>query len=443
MAFSLFEVTGVEIEWMIVDRATMNVAPKADLLLQAAAKLPGAVVDPEEDPNVDSNWPGGVDVGPIGWSNELTAHVVEFKTSQPVRSLATLSRDFHSAAKQANALLAPMGLLLLPGAMHPWMDPARETVLWQHAYADVYATFHKLFNCNRHGWANLQSCHINLPFASDADPMDEFGRLHAAIRMVLPILPAIAAASPVMDGVLTGMMDSRLETYRTNATRVPEATARVIPEAVFTRGEYDAKIFQPLYAALAKIEPQGTLGQEFSNARGAIARFSRGAIEIRVIDAQECPKADIAIVALTRALVRALTLGEIGPGTKVLQAFDVEALLAILQSTIRDGDHAMIVDEAYLKALGYPHATCRADELWRHLAENVLGSPVSTSSSKHAPSTDEVPSETKPTIDEILAKGCLARRLSQAIGPNLSRGRLIEVYTRLATSLETNTLFIP
>ena len=31
------------------------------------------------------------------------------------------------------------------------------------------------------------------------------------------------------------------------------------------------------------------------NSRGAIARFDRNAIEIRVIDVQECPKADLAI----------------------------------------------------------------------------------------------------------------------------------------------------
>lgn len=429
MAFPLFSVCGVEIEWMIVDRERLDIAPKADLLLQAAAKLDGAAVDPEEDPT----WPGGVDLGPIGWSNELTAHVVEFKTAQPVTTLNGLSEHFHAAARQANALLAPMGLMLLPGGVHPWMDPSRQTTLWPHAYAQVYQSFHRLFNCHRHGWANLQSCHINLPFDGDA----EFARLHAAIRAVLPILPAIAAASPVMDGVITGMMDSRLETYRTNATRVPEATGIVIPERAFSEAEYDRVIFQPLYAAMDNIEPGGTLSKEFSNARGAIARFSRGAIEIRVIDAQESPKIDLAIVAATRALVRGLALGLFGAGPDSLTKLDAEPLSRILQAVIKDAEHARISDAVYLRSLGFPGGSARADELWRHLLD-----AIDAANARDHDAPGWYPDSTRNTIEAILSKGCLARRLVQALGPTPTQTRQVDVYRRLAHCLETNTMFL-
>ena len=40
------------------------------------------------------------------------------------------------------------------------------------------------------------------------------------------------------------------------------------------------------------------LDHHFLNSRGAIARFDRNAIEIRLVDIQECPKADIAICVL-------------------------------------------------------------------------------------------------------------------------------------------------
>ena len=36
---------------------------------------------------------------------------------------------------------------------------------------------------------------LNLPFSSD----EEFGRLHAAIRLLLPLLPALAASSPLVE----------------------------------------------------------------------------------------------------------------------------------------------------------------------------------------------------------------------------------------------------
>ena len=82
-----------------------------------------------------------------------------------------------------NALLSPMGARLMPTAMHPWMDPNR-VQLWPHGTRVVYETFDRIFSCKGHGWANLQSQQINLPFASD----EEFARLHAAIRFLLPIL---------------------------------------------------------------------------------------------------------------------------------------------------------------------------------------------------------------------------------------------------------------
>ena len=77
----------------------------------------------------------------------------------------------------------------------------------------IYQTYDRIFGCKAHGWANLQSMHLNLPFADDA----EFARLHAAIRLVLPIIPALAASSPIADGRPTGFMDIRMEAYRTHS----------------------------------------------------------------------------------------------------------------------------------------------------------------------------------------------------------------------------------
>ena len=70
--------------------------------------------------------------------------------------------------------------------------------LWPHENREVYDAFDRIFSCKGHGWANLQSMHINLPFADDA----EFGRLHAAIRFLMPLMPGLTASSPVMDGVV-------------------------------------------------------------------------------------------------------------------------------------------------------------------------------------------------------------------------------------------------
>ena len=199
--YGLFEALGVELEYMIVDSGSLDVAAVADELLRAVA----------------GSYVGEIDMGAVSWSNELVAHVVELKTSQPAAALAGLADSFAEHVRRINGLLGPFGARLMPGGMHPWMDPEREMRLWPHDSSEIYRAFDRIFGCRGHGWANLQSMHLNLPFDGD----EEFGRLHAAIRMVLPILPALAASSPVVEGRLTGLMDTRLEVYRTNSRRVP------------------------------------------------------------------------------------------------------------------------------------------------------------------------------------------------------------------------------
>ena len=43
---------------------------------------------------------------------------------------------------------------------------------------------------------NIQAVHLTLPFRGAS----EFGRLMAACRVVLPLLPALAASSPFVEG---------------------------------------------------------------------------------------------------------------------------------------------------------------------------------------------------------------------------------------------------
>ncbi len=67
-------------------------------------------------------------------------------------------------------------------------------------------------------------------------------------------------------------------------------TGKVIPEQVFSKKDYYSTIFQPINKAIKPHDTENILDHHFLNSRGAIARFDRGAIEIRVIDIQECPK---------------------------------------------------------------------------------------------------------------------------------------------------------
>jgi len=421
----LFQAFGVELEYMIVDRATLGVRPIADALLQQAALLPGAVVEVEGHPD----YPNQVELGPISWSNELTLHVLELKTSGPAPALEPLADAFASDVTRINALLAPMNAMLLPTGMHPTMDPLHEMRLWPHDYGQVYATFNRIFDCRGHGWANLQAVHLNLPFTGADDPTDEFGRLHAAIRVLLPILPALSASTPIMDGRVTGTLDNRLEVYRTNSRRIPAAAGRVIPEPVFTAADYDRVILQEIYRQFAPHDPDGVLRHEWANSRGAIARFTRGAIEIRVLDVQECPAADLAIGAALTAVLRAIVDGRLGDLAR-LRAWPVEPLHAILLGVIKDAERSVIADPAYLEDLGWRGGPCTAGDLWRHLVSETLAREPQWS--RYA-----------PAITTILDRGTLSRRILTALADDVSPGRIADVYRELARCLAKNAQFVP
>src|SRR5690606_28202248 len=105
----------------------------------------------------------------------------------------------------------------MPGGMHPWMDPLKETRLWPHQNQLIYNTFDRIFGCRGHGWSNLQSTHINFPFSTP----EEFEALHAACRFVLPLIPALAASSPYFSGRRGPGLSTRLLVYRKNCSRVP------------------------------------------------------------------------------------------------------------------------------------------------------------------------------------------------------------------------------
>lgn len=404
----LFDAFGVELEYMIVDSETLDVRPVADALFKAAA---GADVSDVE--------PDGPD-GEVSWSNELALHVVEFKTQRPAASLEGLDGHFQSHVVRANAMLEPMRCKLLPTGMHPWMNPDTETKLWPHENNTIYATYDRIFGCKGHGWGNLQSTHVNLPFAND----DEFGRLYAAIRLVLPLIPALAASSPVADGRWSPVADYRLEVYRNNSKRVPMMAGHVIPEPTFSRASFDRDVLEALYKQLEPLDPEGILRHEFANARGGMARFDRGAVEIRLIDIQECPRADIAIVELVVATVRSL-VEERWMSYKDQKNASTETLHAALLDTIKYAEKARIRDRALLGAFGMSQTMMWGTDLWSTIADLVLN--------------DDHP--TKKLVQRMICAGTLSSRISGRLRRFPTRIELHTVYSELAECLQQGELF--
>jgi gamma-glutamyl:cysteine ligase YbdK (ATP-grasp superfamily) len=402
-----FTAYGLELEYMIVDAGSLAVRPIADQLLRALAR--GEATD--------------VARGTLGWSNELVRHVVEVKNVVPTPALDELPARLHDAIRGANRILASAGARLMPTAMHPWMDPATETALWEDP-GEIYRTYDRIYGCSGHGWANLQSMHINMPFAGD----DEFARLHAAIRLVLPLLPALAASSPLAEGRTTGTLDYRLENYGTICALTPAVSGAVIPETVSTKSEYEARILQPMYDEIAPHDPDGVLRHEWLNSRAAIPRFDRDAIEIRLVDVQECPQADVAIAAAVVTLVRWL-YEENSAALVAQQAIDTATLHAVLLATIRDAEEAIVDASVYLRALDVSGSRYRAGDLWRTLLDACARDGADGA-------------WWLPALDAIRREGPLARRILRATGGEPSRDRLRDVYGELCACLEAGRMFV-
>src|SRR6188768_635451 len=158
--YHLFEGFGVELEYMIVDCDTLAIKPIADELLK------------HELGSYESDFENGI----VTWSNELVLHVIELKSTKPEEDFTALGSGFVENIQRINLILARWNAMLLPSAAHPFMDPIREAKLWPHDNNEVYEVYNKIFDCKGHGWSNLQSTHLNLPFNGE----EEFAKLHAA-----------------------------------------------------------------------------------------------------------------------------------------------------------------------------------------------------------------------------------------------------------------------
>ena len=401
--YSLFSVIGLEIEYMLVDRDTLDIQPQSDEILAA---LTGELCNEAT-------------VGDIVVSNELVMHVLELKNNGPKPINADLVQQFQKAILQLQPVLNQHNLLFLPSAAHPWMNPNTQTKRWPHGNNAIYKQFDKIFDCKGHGWANLQSMHVNLPFANDT----EFFQLHSAIRLLLPLLAALAASSPFLDGRYTGYKDTRLHFYGINQQEIPAISGAIIPEFIHSITEYHDTILNPMYQAIAPHDPEKILHYEWLNSRGAIPKFAYGAIEIRILDSQECVQADVAIaLAIVAVLKKWLNTSH--------YFLDNPCPLTPLTTTYQQAIQHGFTTEIHHKELCTqwqisPNVKTLRD-VWSKLIEQV--------------STD-LDNDSQKALETLLIEGNLSDRLLRAAGGDYQHKTLATLYRQLSDCLLQNRQF--
>jgi len=264
---------------------------------------------------------------------------------------------------------------------------------------------------NQHGWLNIQSFQLNLPYRNEADGI----RLHNLIVNLVPYLPAISASSPIYESRVGRFRDNRLHFYGESQREIPSITGDVVPEYVASFDEYQRRIILAYTSELKRAGAQALLlEKEWINSRGAIFRFDRKAIEIRVMDEQECVKMDVALSCFIRAVLRGWMRTEFSHQSR-------DVLINNYKAIVKDGLEA-IVD--------HPAGEC---------AREVCLSFLDTA--KHNATTEE--KKYLSLIDDRITKGNLANLILRDVAISASERNfhdsVVEVYLRLIKCLQGNT----
>jgi len=258
--------------------------------------------------------------GDVKLGKELQKTVLEMVPRSHAEDLSSLETQLTTGMAKFNRIFGDRYRLLGLG-MHPTARPG-EIPVWDHDEGEYYEVYDRLFNIRQHGWLNIQALQINLAYRDSRELVTLYNR----IRTLLPYLIAVTAASPMVEGVLTGRCDNRLVYYRENQKEIPRICNGIIPEQIRSVEDYRAgqeEIFSELKARGAEI-----LCEEWLNSSGIIIRFSRRCLEIKAPDEQESIRSDMAVCAFVRSLLRCRTLPV---------ESDQDALLALAEEAIRHG----------------------------------------------------------------------------------------------------------
>ncbi len=405
-----FEVCGIELEYPVVDR-DLNAVSRVEEAFQAF----------EGRPTSD------VDLGVVGFSNEIMDHVLEVKTLVPLRSLAQTEEFLVEGVQRfCTFLWRRFEARLLPTGMHPWLRPARAR-LWRRSNARIYKTYERLFPVHSHGWANVQASHVNLPFGLDHEAV---AMLNAA-SLLIPYLPAIAASSPLVEGELQPAVDNRMAYILGHQTRVPESCGDLVPEYCASVRQYKREILGGMYRALDRLPNARAIRGEFFNARGAVFKFSRRALEVRVLDMQECVRMDVAIAAFVRNALKDLT-------RRVQQGTVARPLHAILV-----GDFHATIAEGSAARVWAPHLALddERDEDGKIAVRTVLSRLLDRA--RDVARADE--RDYLDLVEGIVRTGTLSERIRHRLEPFVDAGdetfteAARRIYIELAECLKNNT----
>lgn len=266
------------------------------------------------------------------FGKELQLHVMEIKPNAPFRSPEKFDETMQNAVLcLLDFLESKYKAYLLGTGMHPLLK-LEDTRIWPHRHKKIYQAYSMVFNLNQHGWLNIQSFQLNLPYSDEKSAIF----MHNVLAEICTYLPAISASSPIYEGKIGEYIDNRLQFYMANQKEIPSVTGDVIPERISSFKQYKKEIIEKYSSDLANAGVDDCiLNKEWVNSRGVVLRFDRRALEIRIMDEQECIKSDVALSCFVRALLRGFMKEKVEP-------LPHEILVKDFNSVIKDGLEAVV-----------------------------------------------------------------------------------------------------
>jgi gamma-glutamyl:cysteine ligase YbdK (ATP-grasp superfamily) len=327
MNYKTLEVLGPEHEFSIVNEQLTPLSISDVLIKQISGQIKNSISFPD-----------------FVLSKELQKHVIELKAITPFHSPKIFEETMYNAVVTVLDIFEKKNFKLLGLGMHPTLSLHEAKVL-NHEDREVYEAFDTIFGIKQHGWINIQSYQLNVPFQDEAEAI----KLYNVLAKILPYIPAISSASPIYESKIGEYVDNRLFFYRINQAKIPSITGEIIPEPIDSfETYYNLTIRKYSRDLLNAKAPDCLINKEWINSRGAIFRFDRNAVEIRIMDEQECIKSDVALSCFIRALLRGLMISE----TNEYEIFNRprSKLIKDLNIIIRHGLNAQINHDKFKTA---------------------------------------------------------------------------------------------
>ena len=99
------------------------------------------------------------------FGKELQLHVMELKANEPFNSPPFFEEAMQKGVSELSSFVDKYDASLLGTGMHPLLK-LNETAIWSHRHRKIYEEYAKVFNLKQHGWLNIQSFHLNLPYSN-------------------------------------------------------------------------------------------------------------------------------------------------------------------------------------------------------------------------------------------------------------------------------------